>query len=123
VSASLAFDFAAPLPAAPPDPPVALPVALPTLTDLRALLVSAQRALDDLLWIAGDAMSVEPASTPEARRLDLDRFGREILDNLRAASTKVDALSALFRLAEERPIRAARKVDRAAHVKAEAGAE
>ena len=83
------------------ETPAALPLSLSNLDTLRALVLSAHGAADDLVWVASDAVSPEPVCTPEAARIDIDRHGGELRRTLRAAKVEVEALAALFRLAED----------------------
>ena len=57
------------------EAPGTLPLCLSTLDTLRALVIEAQGIVDELVWVASDAVSPEPVCTPEAARLDIDRHG------------------------------------------------
>jgi hypothetical protein len=59
---------------------------------LRRDLAEAERALDDLLWVASDATGPAPIVPREAQRADVDRHGAEIRALLRVATARLDAM-------------------------------
>lgn len=79
------------------------------LAEVRRDLVDAQTALEDLLVVAGDGTSPAPVWTPRGQADDMDRTGVLLRTLLQLATAKVDAISALVRLAGER--RRLRSVD------------
>jgi hypothetical protein len=99
---------ATPLPAPAPEPAPVSAAACPTVDDLAAIradLVVAQNMLDDLVWILEDATSHQPVCTVEAQRADVDRHGAELRAVLQLCAAKVDAITALVRLAEDQRAR------------------
>ncbi len=70
---------------------------LPLLARVRARMKAAGLALDGLRYAARDAVSGDPKMTPQAARLDVERHGADLAEQLRAARVELEQLTTRIR--------------------------
>jgi hypothetical protein len=66
---------------------------LPLLARVRARLKAAGLAFDGLRYAARDAVSGDPMMTRQAARLDVERHGADLAEQLRAAGVELEQLT------------------------------